>query len=76
MGLSPKVAARQLRFAEVRRQIEQTPSRWADIAAGAGYADQSHLNREFRALAGMTPTEFVARRIPSGGLVGDGIAPR
>ena len=28
---------------------------WADIAAACGFADQSHLVREFVALAGGTP---------------------
>ena len=28
---------------------------WADVAADAGYADQSHLTRETRALTGMSP---------------------
>ena len=73
VGLSPKAVARQLRFADVRRRIGSEPPRWAEIAYAAGYADQSHLNREFRELAGTTPSEFVARRIPHGGLVGDGI---
>ena len=75
IGLSPKTVARQLRFADVRRRIATTPYRWAEIAADAGYADQPHLNREFRELAGTTPSEFVARRIPGGGLVGDGCPP-
>jgi AraC-like DNA-binding protein len=75
IGLAPKTVARQLRFADVRQRIERAPLRWSEIAYEAGYADQSHLNREFRDLAGTTPTDFVARRIPEGGLVGDGCAP-
>jgi AraC-like DNA-binding protein len=78
LGLSPKAVARQLRFAWVRRAIEARcavarPVPWAQIAADGGYADQSHLVREFRALAGVSPTEYVARLIPQGGLVGDGL---
>jgi methylphosphotriester-DNA--protein-cysteine methyltransferase len=30
---------------------------WAGLAAARGYADQSHLHREFRGLAGMTPAQ-------------------
>jgi AraC-like DNA-binding protein len=74
-GLSPKTVARLLRFADVRQRIERAPARWAQVAFDVGYADQSHLNRDFRQLAGTTPTDFVARLIPGGGVVGDGCAP-
>ncbi len=73
IGVSPKLAARLLRFEHVRRQIELDPPRWAEIAYAAGYADQPHLNRDFRELAGTTPSDFVARQIPGGGVVGDEI---
>jgi AraC-like DNA-binding protein len=73
VGLPPKTVARLLRFADVRRRVQARPARWADIAHGAGYCDQSHLNREFRELAGITPTEFVARQIPGGGIVGEAV---
>jgi hypothetical protein len=72
VGLPPKTVARLLRFADVRQRIERDPGGWADIAFAAGYADQSHLIREFQQLAGTTPTDFVARLMPGGGLVGDG----
>jgi AraC-like DNA-binding protein len=29
----------------------------SELAAAGGYADQSHLYREFRALAGLTPAQ-------------------
>jgi AraC-like DNA-binding protein len=35
---------------------------WAGVAADAGYADQPHLAREVRALAGTTPTGLLALR--------------
>ncbi|MGZ4299574.1 MAG: helix-turn-helix domain-containing protein [Solirubrobacteraceae bacterium] len=71
VGLPPKTVARLLRFQAVRERIEHAPGRWSEVAYAAGYADQSHLNREFRDLAGITPTDFVRRLIPEGGVVGD-----
>jgi AraC-like DNA-binding protein len=71
VGLPPKTVARLLRFQRVCRGLEGDPPRWAEIAYEAGYSDQSHLNRDFRDLAGTTPTDFLARRVPGGGVVGD-----
>jgi AraC-like DNA-binding protein len=71
VGLAPKTVARLLRFHHVRERIQEAPARWSDVAHSAGYADQSHLNREFRELAGTTPSDFVARLIPGGGIIGD-----
>lgn len=73
VGLGPKAVARQVRFADVRERLARAPQRLAEIAPAAGYCDQAHLNRDFRELAGVTPTEFVARLIPGGGVVGDGL---
>lgn len=74
VGLPPKAVARQVRFAAVRRRLETIcgDRSWAEIALAAGYFDQAHLIRDFRELAGVTPTEFLARGIPQGGVVGDG----
>lgn len=73
VGLPPKTVARQLRFQSVCRRLTRDPARWADIAYDAGYCDQAHLNREFRDLAGTTPTDFLARLIPGDAAVGDGV---
>jgi AraC-like DNA-binding protein len=62
-GLSPKTAIRMTRFEHVCAALAVTPGRWADLAAEAGYADQAHLNRDFRELAGITPSEYVTRAI-------------
>jgi AraC-like DNA-binding protein len=73
VGLAPKTVARQIRFARVCARARERPGAWARIAAEAGYCDQAHLNRDFRELAGTTPTDFIARLLPGGGVVGDGL---
>jgi AraC-like DNA-binding protein len=60
VGLAPKTVARLLRFSHVRERLARSPSRWADIAYESGYCDQAHLNRDFRQLAGITPSDFLA----------------
>lgn len=73
VGLPPKALARQIRFARVCQRVRTEPAAWSRLAAEAGYCDQSHLNRDFRELAGTTPTDFVARLLPTGGVSGDGV---
>ncbi|HET7793392.1 MAG TPA: AraC family transcriptional regulator [Rhizobacter sp.] len=61
VGLTPKRYARVLRFhAMVTQLAGQAPSDWAQAAAEAGFADQSHLVREFKRLAGITPSAYRA----------------
>ena len=66
-GLSPKAAARALRFGRVIGQLRSARGRvdLAGLAAGAGYYDQSHLTREFHAMAGCAPTTWIAEEFPS-----------
>ncbi|MFC5994063.1 helix-turn-helix domain-containing protein [Pseudonocardia hispaniensis] len=59
IGLAPKPAARVLRFSRATRLLV-AGSDAASVAATCGYADQSHLVREFRALAGCTPGQYRA----------------
>ena len=59
VGMAPKMAARLIRFENVRRRLAAGDLGWARIAAEAGYADQSHLVREFRQFTGLSPTAFV-----------------
>jgi AraC-like DNA-binding protein len=58
IGLSPKAAARVLRFERASR-LAVAGSGLAEVAAVCGYSDQAHLTREFRALAGLPPRAFV-----------------
>jgi AraC-like DNA-binding protein len=56
IGVSPKAFSRIVRFQHVLRSAPQTPRAWADVAIAYGYADQSHLIRDFTQFAGETPT--------------------
>ncbi len=40
---------------------------WAALAQDCGYYGQAHFNRDFRALAGCTPGEYLGRSVPDGG---------
>ncbi|MEV5707826.1 DUF6597 domain-containing transcriptional factor [Actinoallomurus sp. NPDC052274] len=42
----------------------------AELAVSAGYADQAHLSREVRVLAGLTPSALLAERHPSAATAG------
>lgn len=62
VGLSPKAAARVIRFDKARhmlRPFAAGPVGLADVAADCGYFDQSHLTREFTALAGCAPSRWI-----------------
>lgn len=59
VGLSPGRFARTCRLRRAALLLDDpvdgSPAR---VARAAGYADQPHLTREFRALAGLTPGEY------------------
>lgn len=59
-GIGPKDASRVLRFDRARTMMATGHAALADIAAVCGYADQSHLNREFRTLAGTCPRQWLS----------------
>jgi len=73
LGIAPK---RALAIVRVRRALAiaramAAPS-WGAIAAEAGYADQSHLGRAFRALLGASPDAFL--RSVREGAIKEGLA--
>ena len=66
-GLTPKAAARVIRFDRARRLLQHRAAAagmalpgLADLAADCGYYDQAHLAREFRDLAGCPPSAWLA----------------
>ena len=64
-GLTPKHLCRVLRFRNALLLAQCKDPDWADIAAGAGYFDQSHLIRDFREFTGETPMAVLSNR-PAG----------
>jgi AraC-like DNA-binding protein len=56
-GLSPEDVRRQLRV-ERARVLLAGPYPLVDIAAAAGFADQSHMTRELRRLLGISPAAY------------------
>jgi AraC-like DNA-binding protein len=68
VGYGPKTVQRVLRFRQFVSRIDADPPRGqdghdlADLAAQAGYADQAHLTRECRDLAGLTPAALARSR--------------
>ncbi len=57
-GHAPKTTARVLRFQESHRLIAAGRP-LAEVAARAGYADQSHLSRDWVDFAGASPTRWL-----------------
>jgi len=67
VGYGPKTLQRVLRFRRFVARIDAGPADGltpdlAAIAAAAGYADQAHLTRECRQLAGLTPAALARQR--------------
>jgi AraC-like DNA-binding protein len=67
-GLSPKAAARVVRFDRARRrlllrQAEGSRVVLAEFAIAHGYYDQAHLARDFRDLAGCPPSALLAEEL-------------
>ncbi|WP_322414602.1 helix-turn-helix domain-containing protein [Mesorhizobium huakuii] len=61
IGIGPKTLSRIVRFNRALGLSRQQTADWAGIAADCGYADQAHLVREFRDLAGETPAALSVR---------------
>jgi len=62
-GLTPKEAARVTRFDRSRQRVAAGQP-LAEVAAVSGYADQPHLNREWREISGYSPREYLRAEHP------------
>lgn len=58
IGASPKQLAMLVRIRRAIALAAAEPRSLAQVALAAGYFDQSHFNREFRAVTGKPPTTF------------------
>jgi AraC-like DNA-binding protein len=57
VGLPPKALARILRFERAAERLRRGAD-LSDAALDSGYYDQAHFNRDFKAFAGVTPTQY------------------
>jgi AraC-like DNA-binding protein len=64
-GLPPKRFARIARVRTVLTTGRTHPAQWAQLAARAGYYDQSHMTADFHTMMGVPPAAFFAGRIPA-----------
>jgi len=56
IGVTPKAAARQIRFTQAHQRLSTEADRpLSEIALTCGYSDQSHLTREFHTFSGCSP---------------------
>ena len=61
VGLTPKRAARVIRFERLLHAVDRGQS-WSELATDFSYADQAHLTREFTEFTGISPAAFRAAR--------------
>jgi AraC-like DNA-binding protein len=62
VGYGPGTLARILRFRRFLTLLDRGRDDLAGLAFDAGYADQAHLTRESRRLAGLSPVGIIAAR--------------
>lgn len=66
IGCNPKEFARIIRFQRALHTIETKPQTpLTTLAYQCGYFDQSHMIKDFKALSGLTPSEYIAACPPT-----------
>lgn len=62
VGFTPSYYKRVVRFEKVHYRIQQGDyTSLANLAYELGYSDQSHFNRDFKQLSGVTPLSLIAK---------------
>lgn len=64
VGITPKAAARRIRFTRAHRRLTLSDESLSAIAATCGYSDQSHFTREFHLFSGCSPSIYKKARFP------------
>lgn len=60
VGLTPKMYCRVRRFQNAREIVRNVEAAdWPQVALDCGFYDQSHLIREFQALSGLSPVNYL-----------------
>lgn len=62
-GISPKVFGEFVRFQNLIQKMEKNGKRMSmeELAVECGYYDQSHMTRDFKKFAGMTPEAYLRK---------------
>jgi len=59
VGIGPKWVIKRYRLHEAIARIQDSaPVDWVGLALELGYFDQAHFTRDFRALVGLSPTDY------------------
>jgi AraC-like DNA-binding protein len=65
VGLAPKLYSRVQRFQQVVNCLDGADRvNWTDLALACGYYDQAHFIRDFQALSGLLPSDYLALKTP------------
>ena len=62
VGLSPKLYSRIVRFSYIFQLIKENNPDWSDVVFRAGFYDQSHFIRNFKAFTGEDPGKYMFDR--------------
>lgn len=59
IGMNIKNYARLTRFNYVLKHIQKSPCFFAELSQQAGYFDQAHFDKDFKAISGVTPQKYL-----------------